>query len=117
MDKTSISVPTLQRMLGLKKGAAYWLIKQGHFEIIIVGKKIRVMLDSFEEWMAQRTILETTFSATEVAAMLGVHRNTVYDLIAKGMFKTERYNDRPRIDKESFEVWYQSQKHYLKVKT
>lgn len=48
--------------------------------------------------------------------MLGVHRNTVYDLIAKGLFKTERYNDRPRIDKESFEAWYQSQKHYLKVK-
>lgn len=184
MDKTSISVPTLQRMLGLKKGAAYWLIKQGHFEIITVGKKMRVMLNSFEEWyasqfhykkvdgpapgqkyadtlsasdagailgmegsrlyeflktepfhivwvdghpridkrsleewIAQRAILETTFSATEVAAMLGVHRNTVYDLIAKGLFKTERYNDRPRIDKESFEVWYQSQKHYLKVKT
>ena len=54
MDKTSISVPTLQRMLGLKKGAAYWLIKQGHFEIVIVGKKMRVMLDSFEEWYASQ---------------------------------------------------------------
>ena len=184
MDKTSISVPTLQRMLGLKKGAAYWLIKQGHFEIIIVGKKMRVMLDSFEEWyasqfhykkvngpapgrkyantlsaseagavlgmegsrlyeflktepfdivwvddhpridkhsleewMAQRAILETTYSATEVASMLDVHRNTVYNLIAKGLFKTERYNDRPRIDKESFEAWYQSQKRYLKANT
>ena len=182
MDKTSISVPALQRMLGLKKGAAYWLIKQGHFEVIIVGKKMRVKLDSFEkwyasqfhykkvdgpapgqryantlsasevgavlgmegcrlyeflktepfhivwvdghpridkqsfeEWNAQRAILQTTFSATEVAAMLGVHRNTVYNLIAKELFKTERYNDRPRIDKESFEVWYRSQKHYLKV--
>ena len=49
MDKTSISVPALQRMLGLKKGAAYWLIKQGHFEVIIVGKKMRVILDSFEK--------------------------------------------------------------------
>ena len=183
MDKTSISVPTLQRMLGLKKGAAYWLIKQGHFEIIIVGKKMRVMLDSFEKWYAsqfhykkvdgpapgqnyantlsasevgavlgmegsrlyeflkaepfhitwvdghpridkysfeewdgQRVILETTFSATEVAAMLGVHRNTEYGLIAKGLFKTERYNDRPRIDKESFEAWYRGQKRYLKVR-
>lgn len=48
--------------------------------------------------------------------MLGVHRNTVYGLIAKGLFKTERYNDRPRIDKESFEAWYQGQKHYKKVK-
>lgn len=77
----------------------------------------RIDKHSLEEWMAQRTILETTYSATEVASMLDVHRNTVYNLIAKGLFKTERYNDRPRIDKESFEVWYQSQKHYLKVKT
>lgn len=184
MDKTSISVPTLQRMLGLKKGAAYWLIKQGHFEVIIVGKKMRVTLDSFEEWYAsqfhykkvdgpapgqkyantlsasevgailgmenswlyeflkaepfpvvwvdghpridksgfeawnaQRTILETTFSASEVASMLGIHRNTVYYLIAKGSFKIARYNDHPRIDKESFEAWYQSQKHYVKTET
>jgi len=182
MDKTSISVPAMQQMLGLKKGAAYWLIKQGHFETVIVGKKMRIKVDSFEkwyasqfhykkvdgpepgqnyadtlsasevgavldmegsrlyeflkaepfqitwidghpridkrsfeEWLAQRALLETTFSATEVAVMLGVHRNTVYNLIAKGWFKTERYNDRPRIDKASFEVWYQGQKHYKKV--
>lgn len=112
MGKKSISVPELQRMLGLKKGAAYWLIKQGHFETVIVGNKMRVMLDSFEEWIAQRAVLETTYSATEVAAMLGVHRNTVYNLIASGLFKTERYNDRPRIDKESFIRWYRGQKRY-----
>lgn len=56
--------------------------------------------------------MEDTYSATEVAAMMGVHRNTVYGLIEKGLFKTERYNDRPRIDKESFEAWYRSQTHY-----
>ena len=184
MEKTSISVPEMRRLLGMKKVEAYWLVKQGRFKVILVGGKMRIMLDSFEEWyasqfhykkvdgpapgqkyadtlsasdagailgmegsrlyeflktepfhivwvdghpridkrsleewIAQRAILETTFSATEVASMLDVHRNTVYNLIAKGLFKTERYNDRPRIDKESFEVWYQSQKHYLKVKT
>lgn len=65
MDKTSISVPTLQRMLGLKKGAAYWLIKQGHFEIVIVGKKMRVMLDSFlvlTKKMQARSCCTTTIS-------------------------------------------------------
>ena len=179
MGKKSISVPELQRILGLKKGAAYWLIKQGHFETVIVGKKMRVILDSFEkwyasqfhykkvdgpapgqkyadslsagevgaalglsksslydllkaepfqiiwidghprinknsfeEWCAARPSLEDTYSATEVAAMMGVHRNTVYGLIERGLFKTERYNDRPRIDKESFEAWYRSQTHY-----
>ena len=93
----------------------YEFLKTEPFRIVWVDGHPRIDKHSFEDWIAQRTILETTFSATEVAAMLGVHRNTIYDLIAKGLFKTERYNDRPRIDKESFEVWYQSQKHYLKV--
>lgn len=182
MSKTSISVPAMQRMLGLKKGAAYWLIKQGYFETIIVGTKMRVMLNSFEEWYAsqfhykkvdgpapgekysgtlsakevgtilgmggsrlyeflktkpfqivwidghpridkqsfeewsaQRGFLETTFSATEVAAMLGIHRNTVYNLMKKRSFEAEYHDGRPRIDKESFEQWYQNQKRYRKI--
>ncbi len=179
MGKKSISVPELQRMLGLKKGAAYWLIKQGHFETIIVGKKMRVILDSFEKWYAsqfhykkvdgpapgqkyadtlsasevgavlgltgsrlyeflkakpfqiawidghprinkssfeewrtERPSMDDTYSATEVAAMLGVHRNTVYGMIAAGKFKTDRHDDRPRIDKVSFAEWYRGQKRY-----
>ena len=179
MGKKSISVPELQRILGLKKGAAYWLIKQGHFETVIVGKKMRVMLDSleewyasqfhykkvdgpapgqkyagtlsasevgailgltgsrlyeflkaepfqitwidghpriskasFEEWYAARPSMDDTYSATEVAAMMGVHRNTVDDLSAKGLVKSERSNDRPRSDTESFADWYWSQNRY-----
>ena len=84
MGKKSISVPELQRMLGLKKGAAYWLIKQGHFEIIVVGNKMRVMLDSFEEWYASQfhyrkvdgpapgQKYSNTLSASEAGAVLGM---------------------------------------------
>ena len=90
-------------------------MKAEPFQITWINGHPRINKASFEEWYAERPSMDDTYSATEVAAMLGVHRNTVYNLIAKGLFKTERYNDRPRIDKESFEAWYQSQKHYLKV--
>ena len=50
MGKTSISVPEMQRLLGMKKVEAYWLVKQGRFKVILVGGKMRIMLDSFEEW-------------------------------------------------------------------
>ena len=47
MGKTSISVPEMQRLLGMKKVEAYWLVKQGRFKVILVGGKMRIMLDSF----------------------------------------------------------------------
>ena len=50
MRKTSISVPEMQRLLGMKKVEAYWLVKQRRFTVIQVGGKMRIMLDSFEEW-------------------------------------------------------------------
>ena len=45
MGKTSISVPEMQRLLGMKKVEAYWLVKQGRFKVILVGGKMRIMLD------------------------------------------------------------------------
>ena len=58
--KTSISVPELQRMLGLGKTASYWLLKKGYFETIIAGRKIRVLRDSFEEWYKNQTHYKKT---------------------------------------------------------
>ena len=37
MGKTSISVPEMRRVLGMKKVEAYWLVKQGRFKVISVG--------------------------------------------------------------------------------
>ena len=99
MDKTSISVPVLQRMLGLKKGAAYWLINQGHFEVIIVGKKMRVKLDSFEKWYTSQFHYKkvdgpapgqkyaNTLSASEVGAALGMEGCRLYEFL-----KTEPFH-------------------------
>ena len=195
MDKTSISIPDLQKMLGLKKGAAYYLVRQGYFETVSVGGKTRVKLDrfeawyngqfhyrkvdgpepgqqyagtisakevaeilgitssstladllkrkqfaiewvdghpridlaSFEEWYNNQLVYRKvdgtapgknckgTVAATEIASLLGVHRNTVYSLLKKGAFKARKHNGHTRVEIESFEQWYNNQKHYRKV--
>ena len=50
MERKSMSVPEMGRMLGLSKTESYWLVKKNYFTTIIVGKRMRVMLDSFESW-------------------------------------------------------------------
>jgi hypothetical protein len=55
MRKKSMSVMEMGRMLGLKKTNSYWLIKKGWFETVMVAGKMRVMVDSFEEWYQNQT--------------------------------------------------------------
>lgn len=53
--KTSMSVPEMQKMLGMGKTNSYHLLKKGYFQTIIVGKNIRILVDSFEEWYQSQT--------------------------------------------------------------
>ena len=55
MRKKSMSVMEMGRMLGLKKTNSYWLIKKDWFETVMVAGKMRVMVDSFEEWYQSQT--------------------------------------------------------------
>lgn len=48
--KTSMSVPEMGKMLGLGKVESYWLVKKNYFKTIQVAGRMRVMLDSFEDW-------------------------------------------------------------------
>lgn len=52
MVKTSMSVVEMGRLLGLSKTEAYWLVKKRLFTTITVGKRMRVMVDSFNCWYA-----------------------------------------------------------------
>jgi len=125
MGKTSISVPEMQRILGLKKVAAYWLVKQGHFKVVPIGGKMRIMVDSFEEWYGRQfhykkvngpepgNLLPASWSVPEVADILGLNPATVYELIKNhSPFEMFEVDGQTRILKESFEAWYRSQSHY-----
>ena len=52
MPKTSMSIMEMGRMLGLSKTEAYWLVKKKFFTTVIVGKRMRVLIDSFESWLS-----------------------------------------------------------------
>lgn len=52
--KTTMSVPEMQRLLGLGKTDAYWLVKKQCFETVVVAGKMRVVIDSFEHWYANQ---------------------------------------------------------------
>ncbi len=50
--KKSMSVPEMGRLLGLGKTESYYLVKKNWFQVVTIGGKMRVMVDSFEEWYA-----------------------------------------------------------------
>lgn len=55
MKKKSMSVMEMGRMLGLGKTNSYWLIKKHYFKTITVAGKMRVLVDSFEDWYQNQT--------------------------------------------------------------
>ena len=99
--KTSMSVPEMGKMLGLGKVESYWLVKKNYFKTIQVAGRMRVMLDSFEDWYAgqfhYKTVdgtppgekwRHTTMSVPEMADLLGLKSGTAYDLVKRGYFET-----------------------------
>lgn len=50
MNKKSMSVTEMRRLLGIGKTDSYWLVKKGYFETVIIAGKMRVIVDSFEKW-------------------------------------------------------------------
>lgn len=92
--KTSMSVPEMGKMLGLGKVESYWLVKKNYFKTIQVAGRMRVMLDSFEDWYAGQFHYKkvdgtppgekwrhTTMSVPEMADLLGLKSGTAYDLV------------------------------------
>ena len=128
MKKKSMSVREMRRLLGLGKTESYWLVKKNYFDTVIIGGKMRVMIESFENWYAnqlhyKKIIGEApgkngksiTMSIQETARLLGIAEGTLYDLMKKKPFKTVKVGMYTRIYINSFEDWYNSQSHYKKV--
>ena len=128
MKKKSMSVREMRRLLGLGKTEAYWLVKKNYFDTVIIAGKMRVMIESFENWYANqlhykkiigeapgKNWTSITMSIQETASLLGIAEGTLYDLMKKKPFKTVKVGMYTRIYIDSFEDWYNSQSHYKKV--
>jgi excisionase family DNA binding protein len=128
LKKTTYSVEELGQRLGLKEATAYELVAKGHFEIVEALGKRRVTKASFERWYASQSdyrtvedqkldadIVASTYGLPEMARMLGVHRQTIYYIVANGDFELIKVGRYKRATKESFEKWYQNQTRYRLV--
>ena len=123
--KTTMSVPEMQRLLGLGKTDAYWLVKKQCFETIVVSGKMRVVIDSFEHWYARQVkhkkvhgpppgkeLRASSYSPQELAEELGIALSTVYEIIKRCHIETFEVDTWMRISKAAFKKWYKEQHKY-----
>lgn len=128
VKKTSMSVPEMQKMLGLGKTEAYWLVKKKYFKTVVAGGRMRVLISSFEDWYAKQftynkvegpppgaDLQESTMSLEEFARLLGIAEGTAEELLSKIKLERVTIYGRRRILKSSFDAWYHSQSFYQTV--
>lgn len=124
-DATTMSVPQMRELLGLKKTESYWLVHKNLFETVIIAGNMRIVKKSFEEWYANQVhyhkvtgeapgeaLSETTYSSREIANMLGISRSGVFDLVHRYQLPTITVNQQWRIPKKAFHEWYECQEHF-----
>lgn len=93
-EASTMSVPTMRQMLGLKKTASYWLIKKQWFDVLIINGEMRVVISSFETWYANQThyrkvngpppgeeLRKKSYSVKDISNLLGIGIDAVYTLI------------------------------------
>ena len=127
-DKKTMSVPDVMRILGLGKTSAYRLVNQCRFKTYLVMGKMRVDVDSFEDWYAGQFHYKKvngerpgkrygkTISPSTIAEVLGVPRSTADDLLNRELVEYIWIDGRRRVTRDSFEKWLASQSRYTKVK-
>lgn len=122
---TSMSAEELGTLLGISEASAYDLIAKGHFERIEVLGKMRISNESFWNWYSAqssyRTLedqakdsekMESTLRMPEIARMLGIHRNQVYNIVKSANLETIQIGRYKCVTKDSFYQWYENQSRY-----
>ncbi len=127
-DRAWMSVKDMGDLLGIRKTDRYWLVHKNVFETKTIQGKIWVNVESFEKWYAnqvkyQKTtgeepgleLREWSFSPRDIAALLEISEDRVYELIKTKDWETVTVDYWLRIKKESFWEWYRGQKHYRTI--
>ena len=74
LNKTSISVPEMGKLLGMGKTNSYYLIRNNYFEVKEVNGRMRVMLDSFEKWYSSQSHYKKAGERGNDHTKHGIHR-------------------------------------------
>ncbi len=125
LKKTTMSVPEMRKLLGVKKTESYWLVHKGYFQTDIIGGQMRINIESFEKWYANQVkhkkvtgeepgleLKKTSYSARDVSEILGIPESDVYEIWKKENLKTITVDYWKRLPIEEFERWYKGQSRY-----
>ena len=124
-ERIWMSVKEMGDLLGIRKTDRYWLVHKNVFETSTIRGKMWVNIESFEKWYANQVkyrkvtgeepgleLKEWSLSPRDIAQLLEIPEYCVYELIKEKNWKTVTVDFWTRIRRDSFEKWYQSQKHY-----
>ena len=132
LHNRAYTVQDISEMLGIDDSTAYRLVIREKIPYITVDYVMMIKKGEFENWYKGQSRYRTSedrardedleassMTMPEMARLLGVSRNTVYEILKRkkyeGIFEVVVVADRKRITKESFEKWYASQNQYRKV--
>lgn len=124
-EASTMSVPEMRKLLGLKKTESYWLVHKNCFKTSVVSGRMRIDKASFEEWYASQThyrkvtgelpgenIRKDSFSTAELADLLSISTDSLYELLGRIHLDTYMIGHQLRISRASFEAWYPTQSHF-----
>ena len=123
------SVKDISEMLAIVEASAYDLIKRESIETVVIDDRIRVPKTSFHKWYSGQShyrtqedrktdakIKDSTLSFPQMASLLGVPRNTVYNILRdkryRSFFEIIVVADKRRVTKESFAAFLKGQDQY-----
>ncbi len=127
-QRSTMSVPEMRKLLGLKKTDSYWLFHKNLFKTQIIGGMMRIDLESFEKWYVNQVkyrkvvgeapgkeLREKSYSFKEATNILGIHDCDLYDIWKNEKLEYITVDFVRRIPVEIFEKWYADQNIYRKV--
>ena len=125
-QRSTMSVPEMRKLLGLKKTDSYWLVHKNLFKTQIIGGMMRIDLESFEKWYANQVKYKKVGgeepgkelrekSYKEAANILGIHDCDLYDIWKNEKLEYITVDFVRRIPVDIFEKWYADQDVYRKV--
>ena len=128
IQRSTMSVSEMRKLLGLKKTDSYWLVHKNLFKTQIIGGMMRIDLESFEKWYANQVkykkvggeepgkeLREKSYSFKEAANILGIHDCDLYDIWKNEKLEYITVDFVRCIPVDIFEKWYADQDVYRKV--
>jgi len=121
----TMSVRAMGRKLGLRKTDSYWLAHKNAFKVITVSGRMRVDIDSFEEWYANQVkyqkidgtppgelLKARTYDIKDISEMLGICEEYSYEVLKANGIKPIIVDYWQRWPKDLIDKWYKSQSRY-----